>query len=70
MIIDRTEEIEEALNEYNDIICINVSKESCDGIMEYDKFSDTWTCDQCGTEMNADDIMEEVEDQETELWMN
>ena len=68
--LNRIEKIEEELDEGNDIICVNVNKEPCDGIMEYCEISDTWTCDQCGLEMDADDIMEEVVEQESELWMD
>ena len=66
---DRAADIERELQDYNDFICVNINNEQCDGIMEYDAKFDTWTCDQCGIEMTADDIMEEVEEQEAEMWI-
>lgn len=65
----RIEEIQTALDEEIDIVCIYVDTESCDGIMEYDHFAGTWICNQCGVELGADDIIEEVESQESELWI-
>lgn len=63
---NRIEEIGDALNEKNDIKCIS----ACDGIMEFNDNSDTWICNQCGLELGEDDIMEEVEEQECELWID
>lgn len=66
---NRIADVERELNDCNDVICVNVNTESCDGIMEYDARFDTWTCGECGIEMDADDIMEEIEEQEAEMWI-
>jgi len=66
---DRVEETEDILEGCGDIICIDVNNEACDGIMEYDSQSGTWICDQCDLELGADDILEEVMEQVSELYM-
>lgn len=63
----RIEKMEDDLDNQNDIDCPGEYGECCEGIMEYDSYTDTWVCSDCQLELNEDDLMEVVIEEENEM---
>jgi hypothetical protein len=66
-LIDRKDEIGEALYECENILCIDVDKVDCSGVMEYSHLTEMWTCSHCNIELDEDSLNEIVEEQELEM---